>query len=279
MNEKLSTSGKSPVKRESDIQQLQARLSKKLKMIFFIPLGVLVAVSNYAYDMASRLSHLEVGERVNFIERTWKETNNINFAIQEYEKLAKEQKTPQLLVRLGALYYQRTSFSDLTKIGDIERAIRTLQAANALYQEKHNKEFWLANSTLASIYFDQEELEKAIDAGEKAIALNPIDVYSLNTLAWIYVTSPDPAFQRFTKAKQYANEAVKLTNRKEYDALDTLAVVYQRVGEIDEAVDILKDVIGNDRSIPKATVADLKQRLEELKKDKMKLVSREPSVG
>jgi tetratricopeptide (TPR) repeat protein len=279
MKEKLSTSGKSPVKGESDIQQLQARLSKKLKMIFFIPLAALIAVSYYAYDMSARLSQLEVGDRVNFIERTWKETNNINFAIQEYEKLAKEQKTPQLLVRLGALYYQRTSFSDLTKIGDIERAIQTLQAANALYQEKHNKEFCLANSTLASIYFDQEELEKAIDAGEKAIALNPIDVYSLNTLAWIYVTSPDPAFQRFTKAKQYANEAVKLTNRKEYDALDTLAVVYKRVGEIDEAVGILKAVIGNDRSIPKAALADLNQRLEELEKDKMKLVSREPSVG
>lgn len=279
MKEKLSTSGKSPVKGESDIQQLQARLSKKLKMIFFIPLAALIAVSYYAYDMTSRLSHLEVGERVNFIERTWKRTHNINFAIQEYEKLAKEQKTPQLLVRLGALYYQRTSFSDLTKIGDIERAIQTLQAANALYQEKHNKEFWLANSTLAYIYFDQEELEKAIEAGEKAIALNPNDTESLNTLAWIYVTSPDPAFQRFTKARRYAKKAVELTNRKEYGALDTLAEVYQRLGEIDLAVDILKGVIRKDRSIPKAALADLNQRLEKLEKDKMKLVSREPSVG
>ena len=279
MTEKLSTSGKSPVKGESDIQELQSRLSKKLRMISFLPLAALIAVSYYAYDMTSRLSHLEVGERVNFIERTWKRTNNINFAIQEYEKLAKERETPQLLVRLGALYYKRTSFSDLTKIEDIERAIRTLQAANALYQKKHNKESWLANSTLAYMYFGQEELEKAIDAGEKAIALNPNDTEALNTLAWIYVTSNDPAFQRFTKARRYAEKAVKLTNRKEYGALDTLAEVYQRLGEIDLAVDILKGVIGKDRSIPKAALADLNERLEELEKDKMKLVSREPSVG
>ncbi len=148
-----------------------------------------------------------------------------------------------------------------------------------MYQERHSREFWLANSTLASIYYSQNDVEKAIDAGEKAIALNPIDAYSLNTLAWIYVTSPDPAFQRFTKARRYAEKAVKLTNRKEYDALDTLAEVYQRLGKIDLAVDILKGVIGKDRSIPKAALADLNQRLEELEKDKMKLVSREPSVG
>jgi len=269
MKEKQPTSKRSPVKDKSDIQELQARLSKKLRMIIFLPLGVLIAVSYYAYDVTSRLSDLEVGERVSFIERTWKETNNINFAIREYEKLSQEQKTPRLLVRLGGLYYKRTSFSDLTKKGDIERALQNLQEANALYQEKHNKEFWLANSTLASIYYEQQELEKAIDAGEKAIALNPIDAYSLNTLAWIYGTSPDPAFQRFTKAKRYAEEAVKLTTRKDYDALDTLAVVYQRVGEIDKAVNILKDVIGKDSSIPKATLAELNQHLETFEKMKL----------
>ena len=248
-------------------------------MIFFIPLAALMAVSYYAYDMTSRLSHLEVGDRVNFIERTWERTRNINFAIQEYEKLAKGQKNPQLLVRLGELYYSRSWFPNHTDGKDIELAIKTIHEGNTLYQEKHEKEFWLANSTLASIYYSQKELEKAIEAGEKAIALNPNDTESLNTLAWIYVTSPDPAFQRFTKARRYAEKAVKLTNKKEYETLDTLAVVYQRLGEIDLAVDILKGVIDKDRSIPKATLADFNQRLEELEKDKMKLVSREPSVG
>ena len=279
MKEKLSTSGKSPVKGESDIQELQSRLSKKLRMISFIPLAALIAVSYYAYDMTSRLSHLEVGERVNFIERSFKDSHNINFAIQEYENLAKEQKTPQLLVRLGGLYSQRAWRSDPPMEEDIKLALKTLHEGNALYQERHSREFWLANSTLASIYYSQNDVEKAIDAGEKAIALNPIDAYSLNTLAWIYVTSPDPAFQRFTKARRYAEKAVKLTNRKEYGALDTLAEVYQRLGEIDLAVDILKGVIGNDRSIPKAALADFKRRLEELEKDKMEFVSREPSVG
>ena len=137
MKEKLSTSGKSPVKRESDIQQLQARLSKKLKMIFFIPLAALIAVSYYAYDMSARLSQLEVGDRVNFIERTLKDSHNISFAIQEYEKLAKEQKTPQLLVRLGGLYSQRAWLSNPTKEEDIKLAINTLHEGNALYQEKH----------------------------------------------------------------------------------------------------------------------------------------------
>ena len=191
----------------ADPKRLQNKLATRLLLIFLFPVIAFLLVGYYGYNISARVTLLEVGEKVNYIERLWTRTGNVNLVIHEYEKLRKEYQSPELLVRLGGLYFRRSNTPNLGQIGDIERALELLHDANARNLENHGEEFWLANSTLASLYEQQNDLEKAIEAGEKAVKANPNDAEALNTLAWIYADSKDPAFQKFTKAKRYAEKA------------------------------------------------------------------------
>lgn len=58
----------------------------------------------------------------------------------------------------------------------------------------------------------------------------------LNQLAWLYATDPDPQYQNFPRALEYAIEANQLSNSRNAHILDTLAVAYAANGQFEEAI-------------------------------------------
>ncbi len=239
-----------------DIQRLQAKLAKRLSLIFLFPLAGLIAIGVYAYDLNSRLAQLEVGSKVASLER-WVLDKNFDLAISEYEKLVARYPTPELLTRLGAFYYQRAEDHQPMIASDQERAIEMLKKANALHVERQGKEFWLANRTLAYIQLVRGESywDQAVEAGEKAIAENPYDDESYNNLAWIYAVTTNPAVKDLGKAEQYAQRAVQLTRGQDASMLDTLRTVYVVKGGNDQRIDKLDAEIAALQDIPSATHA------------------------
>jgi len=225
---------------ETTIQDLQKQIVRRLRLIFLIPLLVIILLSAAAWRLDSRVRTLEAVERVATIERIYKNTQNITWAIDSYEQSIKDHPSSEALVRLATLYYVRSKLEGPED--DLKKAIDILDGA-----KKTN--YWEVYSMLATIYTDKEkEWKKAIEEGEKAIELNPDDASTYNNLAWIYATS-DEKIQDLAKAQKYAKRAIDLTRRQWPDYLDTLAEVYSRMGNPSQASETMKSAIKRVKAI------------------------------
>jgi tetratricopeptide (TPR) repeat protein len=227
-------------KDETTIRNLQKQIISRLRLIFLIPLLVIILLSVVAWKLDSRVRALEAVERVATIERIYSNTRNITWAIDSYERSVKDRPSPEALVRLATLYYVR---SKLEGPDDLKKAVDILDGA-----KKTN--YWEVYSMLATIYTDkEEEWKKAIEEGEKAIELNLDDASTYNNLAWIYATSRDEKIQNLAKARKYAERAIGLTQKQEPDYLDTLAEVYSRMGNPNQASETMKNAIRRIKAI------------------------------
>jgi len=101
-------------------------------------------------------------------------------------------------------------------------------------------------TTLAEVYSRLGQPQKAADILEKAIQLHP-DENSLiwNNLAWYYVTGPKE-IQSPQKALPLALKALKAGNTN-HNELNTLGVVYYRLGQLSNAVRTLEAGIKADK--------------------------------
>lgn len=79
---------------------------------------------------------------------------------------------------------------------------------------------------------------KAMEYFEQARALDPEYPSAWNSIAWLCITSQDPAIRDIKKAREYATKAVELSLGQNGHDLDTLAHAYFELGEIDSAVEI-----------------------------------------
>jgi cytochrome c-type biogenesis protein CcmH/NrfG len=81
--------------------------------------------------------------------------------------------------------------------------------------------------------------------------MNPKDANIHNNLAWLYVTAKDEKVKDNIKALEHAVKASALSDEKNAEILDTLAMVYFVNGKVKEAVDAeqkaLKLEPGNER--------------------------------
>jgi tetratricopeptide (TPR) repeat protein len=241
-----------------EIVRLQTILARRVLLIFALPLLVIVVLGAYAYRLSHRVQTLEVAQRnddalrrINVVERMMQKYPTQAWAIHEYEQVAKEYPHPQVLVRLGALYYGD---------GLAEKALAVLEDA-----KKRDPEYWEIYSTAAYIYLDQHRVEHAIEAGEHALNLNPWDAQTYNNLAWLYTIHAE--VRDLAKAQEYISKAVDYTRGRDPNALSTLETlleVYAKTGNIDRAVDILEAVLN--RIGHKGTGAEsLQRRLETLR--------------
>lgn len=80
----------------------------------------------------------------------------------------------------------------------------------------------------------------------EAIRLQPNLAGALNNLAWLWVSSPDPAFRRPKEAFVHAKEAVRLTERMEAGPLDTLAEIQYVLGQCFYAIQTEREAIVED---------------------------------
>ena len=229
MDERTDARGPHVRSEADDIVRLQTILARRVLLIFAFPVLVMVALGVYTYYLSGKVDTLNTLQRITFIERMMQKDQAHEWALREYETLAQAYRHPQVLVRLGALYYAD---------GRTEEALKILEAL-----EKSHPEYWEIYSTAAYIHLDQNNFEKAIQAGEKALERNPWDAQTHHNLAWMYAHSDE---KDRSKAQDYAVNAVAYTRGFNASSLETFTTVldlYIQVGDIDRAIDMLTGVI------------------------------------
>lgn len=227
MDEHADTRGHRVRSETDDIVRLQTILARRVLLIFALPLLVIIALGVYAYRLSGKMDTLNTLQHINFIERVMQKSHAHEWALKEYEKLAKEYPHPQVLVRLGALYYADNRPHE---------ALERLKAA-----EDRDPQYWEIYSTAAYIHGQEGDVEQAIQAGAKALELNPWDAQTYNNLAWLYAMNDDVL--DLPKAQDYAVNAVKYTRGLDLNSLDTLIDVYTKAGHIDRAIETIEDAI------------------------------------
>jgi len=217
-----ASSARSIAARHSAVTHLQERLAARLLLLCLVPLAIIAVLGMYAYRLSGRVQEIETLERVSYVDRSYRETHNVRWAVAEYEALyGRYPNHPRILVRLAALYHEDNQD---------DRAVELLRKALALKADDSE-----AFSTLAYIELSRHNDVAAIAAGEMALHHSRTDVQAYNNLAWTYATSRDERLRDLAKAVTYAEEAVRLTRCRQKDYLDTLAEVYRRSGRAEDA--------------------------------------------
>jgi tetratricopeptide (TPR) repeat protein len=156
--------------------------------------------------------------------------------------------------------------------GDDEQALADFAAAIAadpnfsmpycnrarLYNERGDRERALADYSAAlridpedvSVYHSRGRLYALLGDHGQAIAdnleaqrLRPNDARAYNNLAWLWATSPDPAFRDPARAVEYARRACELSGWQDAGHLDTLAVAHAALGQFTEAIQRQREAI------------------------------------
>jgi tetratricopeptide (TPR) repeat protein len=225
---------------DNHTQAAVGTLARWLRLIFLLPLLIILLLSGYTYYLSVRLGavemntkRLDVLNQATVVDRYLRADSNFGWAIKEYERLSGELPDPYILTRLGGLY---------VGIGDYEKATATLLRAKS-----SDRKNWEPPSLLNVVYSEQKKEPEAIREGEAALVLNDHDAQSLNNLAWLYATANDPALRNLEKALQYASRAVKLTGSRNSEYLDTLAEVHSRRGSADLAEQTIDHALKNER--------------------------------
>jgi tetratricopeptide (TPR) repeat protein len=91
-----------------------------------------------------------------------------------------------------------------------------------------------AYANLGVALSQKKETKAAVDAWQKALEINPDQVYVLNNLAWLLAASPDPAWRDGARAEALARHACQLTGGNPM-MLRTLAAAYGREGSYELA--------------------------------------------
>ena len=124
-------------------------------------------------------------------------------------------------------------------------------------------DYIIARVTLAHTLFEIGNIQPAIEHYYKALQLDPNNVYVLKNLAWIVATSEDPKLHNPGDAVKFAERACELTDYKQIEALDTLAVAYSAAGRFHEAVLTAEKAIELALSAGEKSLADeIQKRLQ-----------------
>jgi protein O-mannosyl-transferase len=119
----------------------------------------------------------------------------------------------------------------LLEKGRAEESLAHLQTAIALDPHDADAHYNLGNTFLA-----MGRTREAVAQYQQALEINPDDTETMNNMAWILATSPDPMIRDGTKAVALAERAVSLTDNKEQRTVATLAAAYAETARFPEAV-------------------------------------------
>jgi len=170
--------------------------------------------------------HFGIGERITFLEQCEqnrslisKHDRKVNFSLIVYFLL--------ITVSVGML--RQVDFEKLAA-GNEARYIEAV-VMHKLYQEPDNS-LWLL--LLGDLMQERKMEEKAIDAYEKALQLDPVNADIHNNLAWLLLTAQNSSLLDPSRALVLAGRAAEL-KQKGY-IYDTLAVALWANGRVDDAV-------------------------------------------
>jgi tetratricopeptide (TPR) repeat protein len=92
-----------------------------------------------------------------------------------------------------------------------------------------------AYANLGTAFFKKGEIKKAIGSCQKALDLNPDQMYVRNNLGWLLATTSDPSIRNGTNALALATRANQLSGGGNPVFLRTLAAAYAETGSYGQA--------------------------------------------
>ena len=156
--------------------------------------------------------------------------------LAEYERLVHEH--PDDLTANGCLLAIHTAMKRYNEgLADLDRA-------TAISQRAHAPAIRFAIIDYDRSFLHQDLHDYAAQAAdlERALQNDQTSYHSLNSLAWLRATNPDPALQNGDEAVRLANRAIQVTGRH-FDELDTLAAAYAAQGNYSRAIALQKEAI------------------------------------
>ena len=94
---------------------------------------------------------------------------------------------------------------------------------------------------LGDVYFQQKRLDQAMDAYEKALALQPLDPETLNNLAWLLITEGEPSPADLARGLDLARQAALI--RPAPHILDTYAEALFLNGRTELALSVIEQAL------------------------------------
>ena len=181
---------------------------------------------------------------------------NFKAAIQDFTSaIAIEAKNPLVLNNRALAYIalddQDSAMKDLQAAlnlvplypealnnrGVVHQKLTMLDEAVADFTEalKIYPQYIDAMENRASAYVEQKDHVKAITDLESAMKFSPNSYEAANDLAWLLATAPDDSVRNKERALTLAQQACAITEYKQWNTLDTLAVAFAANGQFAEA--------------------------------------------
>lgn len=209
----------------------QKALGKRFLWLLIVPFVLTAIMAAMLFFITKRLTDVEVVTKRMNIDRYLEMEGNYLWAVRGYEDIAKTHPNASVMARLGVLYFQADPKSEKIAIETLDRA-RSLDPSN-----------WEVYRSLTYLYTAINRPKDAIEAGQKALALNDLDSGTYNNLAWSFATASDENLRNLQLAESYALKAINLTHDKHAEYFDTLAQVYVAKGERDQAIQAFRSAI------------------------------------
>ena len=188
-----------------------------------------------------------LGQTANGWGEIWQERMSIGQArLDEAFKLAESGKASEALARIDAIINSnpdnwRAHFLKAAVLVLVKRQDDALQQIDLSI--KLAKKGNVSQSLLAQLYsskartcIDAHRYEDARKALDGAVHIDPTDTSSLNDLAWLLATSPEPHVRNPHRAVALAQKCCGLNHWTNAYSIDTLAAAYAAKGDFGQAV-------------------------------------------
>jgi len=108
---------------------------------------------------------------------------------------------------------------------------------------KINPEFADARFNLASVFYTRGRTYDAVGQWREGLRIEPGRLSVLTQLAWVLATSPKISVRNGAEAVALARQAVRLSEARDPEVLDTLAAAYAESGRFPEAVETARQAL------------------------------------